>query len=148
MYFQILPGFYITEKISKNNFDLIYSFKKINQKSINFLIKDIILPDKNGNLDMYLQIQNNRIFEDFYNKLNNILQNIHINLKNLKKICIVGNMQKIATVVCAYFMKYGNLSFEKCFLNLQEKHPFFFKKQHGYIVDYKKTLLLFEKSLC
>lgn len=149
MYFEILPGFYISSDfLPKKKFDLVYSFRKLNTNYIYIHINDIILPDKNGNLDTYLQIQNNRIFTDFYRKINKIISNIHENLSNLKKICLIGNMQKTGTIVCAYFMKYGELSFSKCFITLQEKYPFIFKKKQGYIIEYKKTLKLFEKSLC
>lgn len=116
---KILPNLYLGNKFSPNkNYDLIINcsinLPNVIDNTINIKLKDSLTEAKN----MYKQLNEK-----------NILEEIHLTLENNKKVlvhCHMG-MQRSATVIACYLIKYYNFEIQKVinFLKSKRKIAFF-----------------------
>ena len=119
-----------------NDMDIIINLSK----DIPFLKKDKLNYRISVNDD--LTTNSNNIM---YKNLNKFADIIHINLLNQKKIlvhCYAG-MQRSASLIVAYLMKYFNMSLSDAVIYLKSKRSIVFFP----FINFKKALVKFEKKL-
>lgn len=146
---EIIPGLWIGDHVSSSTREF-YLEKSIScvincTRELDFLAKHA---DNQNLKTIRVPVDDDlseRQIEQLYLYLWKITEYIHKELSEYKNVlvhCYAG-VQRSATVVCAYMMRYGKLSHKKAIAMIRSKRPICFMPA----VNFKEALIKFENEL-
>jgi protein-tyrosine phosphatase len=141
---EILPGLWLgnINSAKSNDFFQIYNISIVINcsKDIPFFsnfTKNIRI-SVNDNLQRH---EIDRMF-DYLDKACDLIHNSLLNSESILVHCFAGK-QRSATLICAYLMKYGNMSLEVAIQSIKSKRDIIFTP----IINFKNTLLKYQQYL-